>query len=54
MYLLFSEWENATFSKLWPGWDLTIRLSGAKEKYNIEDIGKYYAVVVKMICEFSV
>ena len=43
-----SDWNNETFSELWPGWDRTIRLTGAyvdyvisKDERGIKDIGKY-------------
>ena len=37
-----SDWDNATFSEMWPGWDHTIRLTGSKSKYNIDDIGMWF------------
>ena len=36
------DWKNnaeRNFNQYWPGWDRRICETGAKEKYNIKDIG---------------
>jgi monoamine oxidase len=45
------DWDDSYFTKLWPGWDRTIRLSGAKAKHDIKDIDTYYELTTNIIID---
>jgi monoamine oxidase len=45
------DWKDSTFSELWPGWDRTIRLTGAKAKYNIANISTYYELTTNVVTD---
>ena len=42
--LISTEWDDATFSKLWPGWDAALKETGT----DIKSIGKLKALKLSL------
>ena len=51
LYCILLAWSEDDFSALWPGWDRTIKLTGAKHKHEINSIGGF-AQIAHLILTF--